>query len=109
MEMSNDKVSAYKNEIQNLKQSMPDMAEAYHQFTGVCFQDGELDARTKQLIALGIGLFANNELCTFYHMEEARAKGASDAQFMEAVAVASAASAGHALSQGLTRVQHNLH
>lgn len=109
MEMSNDKVSAYKNEILNLKQSMPEMAEAYHQFTGVCFQDGELDERTKQLIALGIGLFANNELCTFYHMEEARAKGASDAQIMETVAVASAASAGHALSQGLTRVQHNLH
>ena len=42
-------------------------------------------------------------------MEEARAKGAADAQIMETVAVASAASAGHALSQGLTRVQQNLH
>ncbi|ANY75131.1 carboxymuconolactone decarboxylase family protein [Paenibacillus ihbetae] len=108
MDMINDKVTAYKNEILNLKQSMPEMAEAYHHFTGVCFREGELDEKTKQLIALGIGLFANNEVCTFYHMEEARSKGATEAEIMEAVAVASAASAGHALSQGLTRVQHHL-
>lgn len=109
MELSNEKIDAYKNELLNLKQSMPDIAESYHHFTGACFREGELDEKTKQLIALGIGLFANNELCTFYHLEEARAKGATEGQIMEAVAVASAAGAGHALSQGLTRVQHNLH
>ncbi|KKO52770.1 carboxymuconolactone decarboxylase family protein [Paenibacillus sp. DMB20] len=109
MDLSNEKINTYKNEILNLKHSMPEIAESYHSFTGLCFQEGELDEKTKQLIALGIGLFANNELCTFYHMEEARSKGATDAQIMEAVAVASAASAGHALSQGLARVQHQLH
>ncbi|MEK3734329.1 MULTISPECIES: carboxymuconolactone decarboxylase family protein [Paenibacillus] len=109
MELSQDKVSAYKNEITNMKQSMPEMTEAYHQFTGVCFREGELDEKTKQLIALGISLFANNELCTLYHMQEARSKGASEQAIMEAVAVASAASAGHAMAQGLMRVQPNLH
>ncbi|NMO95346.1 carboxymuconolactone decarboxylase family protein [Paenibacillus lemnae] len=109
MEFHSEKVSSYKNEILNLKEAMPGIAESYHQFTGTCFQEGELDAKTKQLIALGVALFANNELCTFYHMEEARSKGASDAQIMEAVAVSSAASAGHALSQGLMRIQPNLH
>lgn len=108
MDLSSDKISTYKNEILHLKEAMPQMAESYHQFTGVCFQGGELDEMTKQLIALGIGLFANNELCTYYHMEEARSKGATDAQIMEAVAVASAASAGHALAQGIMRVQPNL-
>ncbi|UNK17040.1 carboxymuconolactone decarboxylase family protein [Paenibacillus sp. N3/727] len=108
MDLSNDKISTYKNEILHLKEAMPKVAESYHHFTGVCFQDGELDEMTKQLIALGIGLFANNELCTFYHMEEARSKGATDTQIMEAVAVASAAGAGHALAQGLMRVQPNL-
>ncbi|GAE07964.1 DNA-binding protein [Paenibacillus sp. JCM 10914] len=83
MELSHDKIAAYKNEILNLKHTMPKMAEAYHEFTGACFRDGELDEKTKQLIALGIGLFANNELCTFYHMDEARAKGATDAEIME--------------------------
>lgn len=109
MELSQDKVSAYKNEITNMKQSMPEMTEAYHQFTGACFREGELDEKTKQLIALGISLFANNELCTLYHMQEARSKGASEQAIMEAVAVASAASAGHAMAQGLMRVQPNLH
>lgn len=108
MDLSSDKINKYKNEILKFKEAMPEVTESYHQFTGICFQDGELDEKTKQLIALGIGLFANNELCTFYHMEEARSKGATDKQILEAVAVASAAGAGHALAQGLMRVQPNL-
>lgn len=108
MDLSSDKISAYKNEILHLKEAMPQVAESYHHFTGTCFQGGELDEMTKQLIALGIGLFANNELCTYYHMGEARSKGATDKQIMETVAVASAAGAGHALAQGLMRVQPNL-
>ena len=108
MDLSSDKISGYKNEILRLKQMMPNVAESYHQFTGACFQEGALDAKTKQLIALGISLNANNELCTYYHLEEARSKGATEAEIMEAVAAASAAGAGHAMAQGLMRVQPNL-
>ncbi len=50
----------------------------------------------------------NQEVCTFYHVNEARAKGASNAEILETVAVASAALAGNALSQGVTRVQQAL-
>ena len=103
-----DKVMAYKDELGHLNDRMPNVAEAYHAFTGECFKEGELDARTKQLIALGIGLFANNEVCTFYHVREALQKGASHAQIMETVAVAAAVGGGHALSQGVTRVQKAL-
>jgi AhpD family alkylhydroperoxidase len=105
----NDKVTMYKNEITYLEETLPDVTESYHQFTGHCLQEGSLDAKTKQLIALGIGLFANNEVCTFYHVQEARSKGASDAEIMETVAVAGAVGAGHAFSQGVTRVQKALH
>jgi hypothetical protein len=38
-------------------------------------------------------------------VQEARANGASNRQIMEAVSVAAAAASGHALSQGVTRVQ----
>ncbi|WCF11264.1 carboxymuconolactone decarboxylase family protein [Paenibacillus thiaminolyticus] len=106
-EMDN-KVQAYKNEIGELESTLPDVAQAYHAFTGACFADGALDAKTKQLIALGIGLFANNEVCTLYHVNEARHKGAGDAEIMEAVAVAAAIGGGHALSQGVMRVQKAL-
>lgn len=85
--------------------AMPLVAETYDSFTGQCFGAGALDERTKQLIALGVALFANNEVCTYYHVQEALAKGASDAQVMEAAAVAAAAASGHVLSQGMMRVQ----
>ncbi len=104
----NDKIQAYKNEVTQLGQTMPNVASAYHQFTGECMGEGALDAKTKQLIALGISLASNNEVCTYYHLGEARSKGASEQDIMETVAVAGAVGAGHAFSQGLTRVQHSL-
>ncbi|WP_433943671.1 carboxymuconolactone decarboxylase family protein [Paenibacillus sp. SN-8-1] len=103
-----DKVRAYKDGIQAFGESMPGVAEAYHEFTGKSLAAGELDAKTKQLIALGISLFANNEVCTFYHTEEARSKGATDAEIREAAAAAAAVSSGHILSQGATRVEQAL-
>ncbi|GAB6988664.1 carboxymuconolactone decarboxylase family protein [Paenibacillus pini] len=108
MELMNDKIQAYKNEITQLGETLPDVAASYHQFTGQCFEEGALDSKTKQLVALGISLFTNNEVCTFYHTQEARSKGATDSEIMETVAVAGAVGAGHALSQGVTRVQKSL-
>jgi AhpD family alkylhydroperoxidase len=105
MTLMEQKVRQYKNDAAGLSTILPDVAHAYQQFTGECFETGELDARTKHLIALGVSLFANNEICTYYHVQEARASGASDGQIMETVAVASATSSGHAMSQGVIRVQ----
>ncbi|MVP00131.1 carboxymuconolactone decarboxylase family protein [Paenibacillus lutrae] len=102
------KVDAYKEGISLLKRQLPDVAEAYHQFTGECFKDGALPAGTKQLIALGMGLFANNEICTFYHVQEALSKGATAEEIMETVAVAAAIGGGHVMSQGATRVEQAL-
>ncbi|ANE48264.1 gamma-carboxymuconolactone decarboxylase [Paenibacillus swuensis] len=102
------KVRAYKDELTHMSAQMPQVVETYHQFTGECFQEGALDAKTKQLIALGMGLFANNEVCTFYHVREALQKGATPEEVMETVAVAGAVGGGHAISQGVTRVQKAL-
>ncbi|AWB44185.1 carboxymuconolactone decarboxylase family protein [Paenibacillus sp. CAA11] len=108
MSLTTDKITAYKEEINRFGDSLPETAEAYHEFTGKALQNGVLDAKVKHLIALGVGLFANNEVCTFYHANEARAKGATDAEILEASAAASAAAAGHILSQGAIRVQQAL-
>jgi AhpD family alkylhydroperoxidase len=105
MTLMEQKVQQYKNDAAGLSAILPDVAHTYQQFTGECFEAGELDARTKQLIALGVSLFANNEICTYYHVQEARALGAGDGQIMETVAVASAVSSGHVMSQGVIRVQ----
>jgi AhpD family alkylhydroperoxidase len=102
------KVGAYKLGVGHMKELMPAMVDAYHQFTGICMETGALDAKQKQLIALGISLYANNEVCTYFHVQEAAAQGATRQEILEASAVASAVGSGHVLSQGATRVQQAL-
>lgn len=90
--------------------TMPQQVEdAYDRFASQCLADGELDAFTKQLIALGVSLYANSDISTQYHVREAMAQGASDRQIMEAVAVVAAASGGHALSRGVMQVGDAIH
>jgi AhpD family alkylhydroperoxidase len=103
--MMEQKVRRYKNDAAGLSEQLPEIANTYDRFTGQCFEAGELDAMTKQLVALGVALFANNEVCTYYHVQAARELGASDRQIMEATAAASAAASGHVLSQSVIRVQ----
>jgi AhpD family alkylhydroperoxidase len=105
MTLMEQKVRQYKNDAAGLSEILSEVAITYQRFTGECFKAGELDARTKQLIGLGVALFANNEVCTFFHVQEARALGVSDLQIMETVAVVSAAASGHVISQGVMRVQ----
>src|SRR5438445_110984 len=105
MTLMEQKVRSYKENVAGLMGVLPDATQAYNRFTEECFAAGELDERTKQLIALGVALFANNEVCTYYHVQEAQAKGATDRQIMETAAVAGAALTGHVFSQGVTRVQ----
>ena len=99
------KIDAYKNGVGALAEHTPAIAESYNRFTGDCFEEGRLPAKTKQLIALGISLFANNEVCTLYHVHEAKSNGASEEEIWEAVGVAAAIGGGHAMSQGVTRVR----
>lgn len=99
------KVNAYKTGLGQMQEAFPEIVSAYNEYTAQCFSPGTLDTKQKQLIALGISLFANNEVCTLYHVQEAMDAGASQEQIMETVAVAAASGGGHALSQGVTRVQ----
>ncbi len=102
------KIGAYKIGLEHMNEHQTGVVHAYHAFTGECFKEGKLDAKQKQLIALGISLFANNEVCTLYHVNEAIEHGADAAEIMDTVAVAAAVGGGHAMSQGVTRVQEAL-
>jgi AhpD family alkylhydroperoxidase len=102
------KISSYKQGIDHLGRLLPDVADSYNRFTGECFADGSVSAKNKQLVALGISLFANNEICTAYHTEEALHEGASQQEILEVAAVAAAVGGGHCMAQGVTRVQQIL-
>lgn len=58
---------------------------------------GALDARTKELIALAIGVASKCEDCVVYHAADAKAAGATDEQIVEAVEVAVMMGGGPAL------------
>jgi len=66
-----------------------------------------LDAKTRQLIGLGVALYANNEACAYRYAQEAKAMGISDEQIMGTVAVAASASE-RIMSQGAAKLEEAL-
>ncbi|MFV8834732.1 carboxymuconolactone decarboxylase family protein [Aquisalimonas sp.] len=61
---------------------------AWQEFQAIHDPDGALDARTKELIALGIAAQVPCDYCIYYHTNAAESLGASEAQIREALAVA---------------------
>ncbi|RXT08175.1 carboxymuconolactone decarboxylase family protein [Ammoniphilus sp. CFH 90114] len=91
----------YKLGIQELHHIMPDVVDRYNDFTGVCFEEGVVSKKNKELIALGISLSHRDENCVRYHVGEALHKGATDQEIWETVNVAMAMSGGMIVSQSV--------
>ncbi|MEW9668961.1 carboxymuconolactone decarboxylase family protein [Ammoniphilus sp. 3BR4] len=98
----------YKLGIQELHQIMPQVADRYNDFTGVCFEEGALSKQAKELIALGISLSHRDENCVRYHVGEALQKGASPEEVWETVNVAMAMSGGMIVSQSVHWVSETI-
>lgn len=106
--MSEAALHEYKEGLGVFTQKMPDIARHYNAFTEACFQEGTLTQREKQLIALGIALFAQDEYCIIYHIKGCLDQGASEEEILEAVGVTAAFGGGAAMSQAVTLVQDTL-
>ena len=61
---------------------------AFANLAKVAFEDGELDRRTKELIATGISVVINCEACMEWHIGEAMRRGATERQVIETIDVA---------------------
>lgn len=94
----------YREGLRSFAQIMPDVMNAYTQFTTTCFQEGALDRKQKHLMAMGISLFTGNEHCIVYHLEGALSEGASEKEIAETVAVAGAYGGGTTFSHGVILV-----
>lgn len=94
----------YREGLLSFGRIMPDVMNAYNQFTTVCFQPGELDRKQKHLMAMGISLFTGNEHCIVFHLEGALSEGASEKEIAETVAVAGAYGGGTTFSHGVILV-----
>ena len=92
----------YKIGMGSFSEKLPDVARAFHAFTESCFEDGKLNQKTKQLIALAISVHAHNEYCIVYHTSACLDAGGTEEEMIEAIGVAAALGGGSTMSQGVT-------
>jgi AhpD family alkylhydroperoxidase len=71
-----------------LERKQPKVAEAFGKLFQASFVEGALPLRTKELIAMCMGLAVNCPECAKGHAEEALRAGASENEVAEALAVA---------------------
>lgn len=95
----------YKEGLGIFTQKMPELAEKFNSFTEECFKEGVLSQKEKQLIALGISLFSQDEYCIIYHTKGCLDQGCSEQEILEAIGVTAAFGGGASMSQAVTLVQ----
>ncbi|HYA66760.1 MAG TPA: carboxymuconolactone decarboxylase family protein [Burkholderiaceae bacterium] len=79
----------------------PQTLRTFQDFGRQVFADGEIDARTKQLIAVAVAHVTQCPYCIRGHVKAALKAGASDKQIMEAIWVAAEMRAGGAFAHSL--------
>ncbi|WNC12106.1 carboxymuconolactone decarboxylase family protein [Brevibacillus brevis] len=95
----------YRNGLESFGHLMPDVLDAYNQFTSRCFQSGEISSKNKHLMAIAVSLFSGNEHCMVYHLEQALEEGATEKEIAETVAVAGAYGGGSTFSHGAILIE----
>jgi AhpD family alkylhydroperoxidase len=71
-----------------VRQAVPDMIKGFSGLHQATMKPGTLDARQKELIALGIGLALRCENCIYAHIRSAVKAGASREEILETAGVA---------------------
>ena len=71
-----------------LRQGIPDAARGFAHLAKSAIAPGALDSKTKELIALAIGITARCDGCLAYHARAAAKYGASREEVLETIAVA---------------------
>ncbi|WP_088068060.1 carboxymuconolactone decarboxylase family protein [Gottfriedia luciferensis] len=99
----------YKEGLGLFSQKFPHFVNKFNSFTEECFKEGALSQKQKQLIALGISLYAQDEYCIIYHTKGCLDQGCSEQEILEAIGVTAAFGGGAAVSQGVTLVQECIH
>lgn len=71
-----------------LAKGQPATMQAFSALHGAAAGEGALDSKTKELIALAIGVAARCDGCIAYHTYDALEAGATEAEIMDALGVA---------------------
>lgn len=83
-----DKMNEFFTYIAQYSGTYPDIASAFMELQGSVMSDGRVDAKTKELIAIGIAVSLRCIPCIYAHTSGALTQGATPEQIMEAASVA---------------------
>ncbi len=87
-------------QFKRMRELAPEAYRAFLEFDGKAFAPGALDARTKELIAVGIAHITQCPWCIDAHTGRATKAGATDKELGEVIFVSMAMAAGAAWSHG---------
>lgn len=71
-----------------LAEGIPQVMEGFHEVAEAATRQNALDPKTKELIALAIGISVRCDGCLAYHAKAAAAEGATREEVMETIGVA---------------------
>ncbi len=70
-----------------VRKGVPDVAKGFAALAGAAIKPGALDSKTKELIALAIGITARCDGCLAYHARAAARHGATRDEILEVIGV----------------------
>ncbi len=70
-----------------MQQALPDMMKGFQAMFAGIMKDGALDLKSKELIALAIGLAALCKPCVYLHVQKCLDAGANREEILEAASV----------------------
>jgi AhpD family alkylhydroperoxidase len=74
-------------ELDSLRRAMPGAAKGFAELAKAATAEGALDPKTKELVALAIGIHARCDGCIGFHARAARRNGAVREEIVETVAM----------------------
>ena len=91
--------------LKEVRNGAPDTLKGFSQMAVASMKNGALDTKTKELIALAIGVTVRCDPCIAFHAKAARAAGATREEVMETVATAIYMGAGPAFMYAAQAVE----
>jgi len=95
--MYSEQINHIKSYSAKLTAAMPDAMKAFYSLSRASSTPGALDTKTKELIALAIGVAKHCDGCIAFHTRSALNAGATPEQIMETLMVTVAMDGGPAL------------
>lgn len=92
-----DKLARVSAPLKELRKDAPEVMKGFSSIAQAALAKGALDTKTKELIALAIGVATRCDDCIGFHMKAALAQGASRAEILETLGMAIYMGAGPAV------------